>query len=159
MKRCAATEAMFRIVPRCWWTITGSTARQHAITARRFTASIASQSSGFVPTTGPNDAVPAAVTSTSRRPKSATVCSTSATTAASCVTSVGTASARPPAALIAAATSAICWRVRAASTTAAPSRANASAIARPMPRPAPVTIATWPSIDRPAVISRAPDAT
>src|SRR3989442_14068137 len=42
MKRWAATEAMFRIVPRRWWIITGSTAQQHTITARKFTASIAS---------------------------------------------------------------------------------------------------------------------
>src|SRR5262245_66513266 len=35
--------------------------------------------------------------------------------------------------------------VRDATTTCAPSRAYSSAIARPIPRPAPVTIATFPS--------------
>src|SRR5213593_4450464 len=61
MGRCAATDAMLTIVPRCWRIIAGSTARQHVITARRFTARIASQSAGLVPTTGPKDAAPAAV--------------------------------------------------------------------------------------------------
>ena len=40
-----------------------------------------------------------------------------------------------------------------ATTTFAPSRANSSAIARPMPEPAPVTTAVRPSKLRPLVIS------
>jgi hypothetical protein len=68
----AAIEAILMIVPRCWRIMIGSTARQQTITARRFTARIASQSEGLVPTTGPNDAAPAAVTSVSPRPRSAT---------------------------------------------------------------------------------------
>src|SRR3990170_2558472 len=147
MGRSAATEPTFRIVPRRWRSMTGSTARQHTSTARRFSASIASQSAGLAPATGPNDAVPAAVTSTSRRPSSATASPASASTAASCVPSVGIASARPPRARMCAATPARCWRERAASTTAAPSAANASATARPIPRPAPVTSAPCPSHD------------
>ena len=86
----------------------GSTARQQTITARRLTASIASQSAGLVPTTGPNDAAPAAVTSMSRRPSSATASSTIASTAPSCVTSVGMASAVPPLSRMAAAVAASC---------------------------------------------------
>ena len=61
------------------------------------------------------------------------------------VTSVGTVSAVPPPASISPATSFRYDSVRAASTTRAPSRANACAIAWPRPGPIPDTIATLPS--------------
>ena len=61
------------------------------------------------------------------------------------VTSAATASAWPPAARIASATSASCAAERETSATLAPSAAKRSAIARPNPRPAPVTSATCPS--------------
>src|SRR5215471_12314292 len=87
---------MLMIVPRRCRIIAGSTARQDTITARRLTARSASQSLGFVPTTGPNEATPAAVTRMSTWPSSATVWSIMASTAPSWVTSVGMASAVPP---------------------------------------------------------------
>src|SRR5437867_3984732 len=47
---------MLMMVPRRWRVIAGTTARQHTMAARRFTASMASQSFGFPPLTGPNAA-------------------------------------------------------------------------------------------------------
>ena len=55
-----------------------------------------------------------------------------------------TARARPPAASMRCAVSAPAAALRSATTNAAPSRAMISAPARPMPEPAPVTIATLP---------------
>src|SRR5207237_7211618 len=52
--------------------------------------------------------------------------------------------AAPPFLWIVSLTASSCDSVRAARTTWAPARAIASAVARPMPRPAPVTIATLP---------------
>jgi hypothetical protein len=60
------------------------------------------------------------------------------------VTSVGTASALPPAAEISRSRNKILSSLRAASTTAAPLAANARAVASPMPLEAPVTTATLP---------------
>jgi len=55
-----------------------------------------------------------------------------------------TAKALPPAASMRAAVSSISARLRAVKATAAPASANPMAIARPMPRPLPVTMATLP---------------
>src|SRR5207302_8760080 len=87
----AAIDATFMIVPDPCRTITGTTARQVSITPRRLTASIASQSAVLPSATGPNTAVPAAVTRTSTRANAASVCRTRVSTALSEVTSVGTA--------------------------------------------------------------------
>src|SRR5688500_6020155 len=54
------------------------------------------------------------------------------------------ASAWPPARLMTFTTSSSSGALRDASTTEAPSAASVSDTARPSPRPAPVTIATWP---------------
>jgi len=147
-------DETLRIIPERWRSMAGSTARQHTITARRLSVSIASQSPGLESATAPNAAVPAEVTSRSKRPSSDSVCSSSASTALSWVTSVGMASARPWRLRISPATSARSAREREASATAAPSAANASAMARPIPRPAPVTSATLPA--RPPLTAGAP---
>src|SRR4051794_25347858 len=60
--------------------------------------------------------------------------------------SAWTASARPPCASISRCTLSISPPDRAMTATWAPSSANAVAIARPIPRPPPVTIAVRPSI-------------
>ncbi len=60
------------------------------------------------------------------------------------VISVGTASARPPSRSISAASCCNRSARRAANTTVAPARANARAVASPIPLDAPVTIATPP---------------
>src|SRR5882672_2067810 len=67
----------------------------------------------------------------------------SASSAAASVTSTPMASACPPRSLIAAAVAAAC-SPRAVATTVAPCRASWRAIARPIPRDAPVTSATFP---------------
>src|SRR5262245_20145626 len=77
-------------------------------------------------------------------PNLATVDFANACTAAGWLTSVGIQKAVPPSEVTIAATSLKCSPSRAASTTAAPDRANAIAISRPIPLLAPVTMATWP---------------
>src|SRR5688572_11042290 len=88
--------------------------------------------------------MPALFTRMSRRPSPARVRSTIAARSARRVTSVGTASARRPRSFTSAAVlSAPPWS-SSATTTSAPRRASSRAMARPIPRPAPVTIATCP---------------
>ncbi|GAO25486.1 hypothetical protein ALISP_5306 [Alicycliphilus sp. B1] len=76
------------------------------------------------------------------RPKWRTALSARACTASASVTSVGMPSARPPSAWQASATGASVSALRAASTTRAPRRAKASAVAWPMPLEAPVITTT-----------------
>ena len=73
--------------------------------------------------TGPGAVPPALFTTMSRRPNSRIAASTSASSCSSRITSVGSASARPPAARMCAATASICSRVRAPITTLAPASA------------------------------------
>jgi hypothetical protein len=86
----------------------------------------------------------ALLTRTSMPPNVATVRSMSSAQLRRSVTSTATPSARPPAPEILAATSSASSRLRAQVTTAAPAAASPSAIARPSPRPEPVTTATLP---------------
>src|SRR5687767_12716468 len=88
--------------------------------------------------------MPALLTRISSLPYVSIVCLISASTAAASVTSAPCATAVPPDAVIAAAV-ASALVPRATHTTAAPPPARRSAIARPIPRDAPVTIATLPS--------------
>src|SRR5262249_7034632 len=89
-------------------------------------------------------AMPALLTGRSRRPKVSTVFWNSAMIASSLVRSAGSGSASPPLALMPAATSSSSAARRATSTVFAPSAANSSAMPRPMPLLAPVTIAILP---------------
>src|SRR6056297_1368391 len=84
---------------------------------------------------------PALFTSTSRPPNDSTVASTSASTASRSVTSHSTASALPPSSRMPSATGSTFSCSREHTTTSAPSAANRSATARPMPLDAPVTTA------------------
>src|SRR5688572_23428281 len=88
--------------------------------------------------------MPALLTTISSLPCVSTVCLIRASTAAVSVTSAACAVALPPDAVIAAAV-ASALVPRATQTTVAPPAARRSAIARPIPRDAPVTIATLPS--------------
>src|SRR5580700_8619907 len=100
---------------------------------------------------GCHQSAPALLMRMSRRPKRSIVASTIALTSSSWRTSTRTARADPPAASTSAAT---VWMLPGSFsvplsalpviTTAAPSRASRSAIARPMPRLDPVTTATRP---------------
>src|SRR6476619_746692 len=87
----------------------------------------------------------ALLTRQSIRPNVSTAACMSASTWSGSRTSVGAASAVPPLLSMSAAVSARGSARRPATTTAAPSRENSSAIARPMPLPPPVTTATCPS--------------
>ena len=77
-------------------------------------------------------------------PASARIVPAAAVTAALSATSTATAHARRPSARTSTATFSEFSAVRDTQTTSAPSAANFKAIARPMPRPAPVTTATCP---------------
>src|SRR5215216_1963787 len=88
---------------------------------------------------------PALLKATSRRPNESTVLSRAAFTFSLRVTPHATASARPPDSSIMRAVSWLPCSEASAATTLVPSRANASAVARPMPLPAPVTNATFPA--------------
>ena len=85
---------------------------------------------------------PALLTSTSTRPCWSWTARTMAATPGRSVTSVCSPTAVPP---IAAAVAAAVEPSRSVTATIAPSAASFSAIARPMPCPAPVTIAIFPS--------------
>src|SRR4051812_30742189 len=89
--------------------------------------------------------MPALLNAMSSRPKVAMVLFRAAVTSAAFVTSQRTASARPPCCSIMRAVSRLPFSETSAATTLTPSRANASAAARPMPLAAPVTKATLPA--------------
>src|SRR5581483_9911319 len=88
---------------------------------------------------------PALFTMTSRRPVSFTARSTSACTCATSRTSISTTTARPPLCSIAVLDASIASRVRPERWTWAPAAPSFSAIARPIPLEAPVTIAVFPA--------------
>src|SRR5215217_2331836 len=85
---------------------------------------------------------PALLTHTSIRPKRSAAWRARSCTASLSVTSVGTTSARPPAALHSSAVSRRLCSLRAASTTLAPCSARACAVVLPMPLEAPVMTTT-----------------
>src|SRR5262245_19802076 len=89
--------------------------------------------------------IPALLKAKSSRPNASTVLSRAAFTSSARVTSHRTASARPPCSSIMRIVSWLPCSDTSATTTLAPSRANASAAARPMPLAAPVTKATFPA--------------
>ena len=110
-------------------------------TPRRFTATRRSNRSSSVSSSGWCGALkPALLNTTSSRPNASTAAANIACTSAACETSACTAIASLP---ISAAADSSC-PLTSAQTTLAPSSANSSAEARPMPDPAPVTTATLP---------------
>src|SRR2546430_1234290 len=97
---------------------------------------------------------PALLNRRSRRPNVSLVRAKRALTAEGSVTSVGTTSACAPDRVASRAVSSSGSRRRPARTTAYPSRASATAVARPIPDPAPVTTATLSAarIDSPPLV-------
>src|SRR5687768_7824246 len=134
---------MQMIRPLRWRIIGFSTACVRANAAVRLVASTASQSSRFMRSINWSLVMPALFTSTSRRPCRSSAPDTSRSIAPASETSTAAASAFPPAAAIASIASAALLP-RAAPITVAPCAASFPAIARPMPREAPVTSATRP---------------
>src|SRR6266513_2594796 len=104
---------------------------------RRYSDSVAWPSDPFHST-------PALLNATSRRPNLSTVKSTIALTSVSFATSARTNAASPPSFLISPTTCAPSFSRRPVRTTFAPARANAIAVALPIPEVPPVTSATLP---------------
>src|SRR4030095_13765289 len=104
---------------------------------RRYSPSVACSS-------GPFHSTPALLNATSRRPNLSTVKSTIFFTSPSLATSARTNAASPPSFLISATTCAPSFSRRPVNTTFAPARANAIAVAFPIPEVPPVTSATFP---------------
>ena len=107
-----------------------------------FTSSTRRTSSIGASTRGANTATAASLIQTSMRPKRATASSARACTCCSSVTSVGRAAARAPSARHSAASSSSASARLLASTRLAPSFANRSAVALPIPLDAPVMTTT-----------------
>ena len=119
----------------------------------RLTSMMRSQSSSEIAITGPwlvrpARRMPAAFTSTSRRPQLSAMPSTARAACAGSETSRSTSRTCPPSALMVSATAASPSALRSQSATRSPRRARASAVARPMPDAAPVTAATFSDISR-----------
>ena len=121
----------------------GTTAWQRRNAPRTITSMHSNQASASTSQSRPaGPGVPALFTRIVMGPSRRAVSSTAARIPAASLTSSGIAIARPPALAISAAVSSISCCVRANTPTEAPSAARASAMARPIPRPPPVTIAT-----------------
>ena len=123
----------------------------------RLTAINRRQSSGAISSSGRTIKMPALATAPVSPPRSASTMFTHAETASGSVTSRASPRARPPDCSISAATSAAPAPLMSDTATAQPSLAMRNAIARPMPRPAPV-MASAPAICSPCVLSVAPDS-
>src|SRR5207247_871404 len=106
---------------------------------RRFVPRTRSQLSSSSSRNACSSAMPALLTSTSIRSQRCKAAATASSTAAASLTSAGCVQALPPAAAISCAACSSGSRRRPISITSAPSAANRSAIARPIPCPAPVT--------------------
>src|SRR5215213_6857333 len=130
--------------------IRSAAACRHQTTPNTLTSNIRARSSRVISRRVLTCAMPAFATITSTLPSSRAARSTSANTASRSVTSAGTAIALPPAPVISSATPSAVDLSRSFTATVCPSRASLSAIARPMPRPAPVTTAVVTVSPRPA---------
>jgi len=141
------------MAPPPWFTIAGISWRRHSHTPLRLMEMTRSQFSSVQSAVGALlPSMPALLNATSSRPKFSIAWFTALSTSAGFDTSVLTNMASPPAFLIAWAASSPSLTRTSARTTLAPSRAKASAVARPIPAAAPVTRATLP-LNFPAITS------
>src|SRR5450759_388059 len=138
------SEAMLTIRPSPAVRMAVNAARQHRNEPVRLTPSVSAQMSHVVSPNGADVSTPAAQTRAARWPVCAAAAN-SRSTSSTLLTSVGTGVAAPPAAWMPLATLVRASRSRAARTTWAPAPARAPAVAAPIPRLAPVTIATRPA--------------
>ncbi len=121
----------------------GRKARQASIVPVTLTRRVSSHSSSGISTSGAlGPPMPLLLTSTSTRPNSPTAACAAASIDAGSRRSIATTRARRPAVRTCSATSSMGPADRPARTTSAPSAASRSAIARPIPLPAPLTAAT-----------------
>src|SRR5215467_1018053 len=114
-------------------------------TPSRLTAMTARHSSSLMRVKYAFEGMPALLTRMQIGPNAASVCSTPSATDARSVTSMATAAASPPSALISAASRCNASMLRAANATLAPAPASTRAKWRPKPDEAPVTRATLPA--------------
>ena len=156
--KSAASDEMLMTLPCERSIMTGSTAWQHRNVPRTFAAITRSHASSDVSRKGAYDPMPALFTSTSICPNLSSEACVIARTLSSSRTSHATASASRPSASTSSATLWIvpgsCRRgvsVRPATTTLHPAPASPKAMARPMPRVAPVTMATFPESSKKSV--------
>ncbi len=129
--------------PRCRC-ISGTAARDQSQVPPTLVRNTASQSAGSVVSTVPPQEKPAAVISTSSLPCRATISPTVVRAKSAAPTSPTCIDASPLAPEIAANVSCKPGASRSTKARDAPSFANSNALARPMPEPAPVTIAVRP---------------
>jgi hypothetical protein len=125
--------------------MSGTAARVRAWAVATFQENSRIIRSGDVSRNGRGMVPPTLLTTTSTRPSSALAMPASEATASRSLRSAGTTTARRPAASTSAATASSWAWVRDESTTSAPAWASAMAEAAPIPRPAPVTMATLSS--------------
>lgn len=109
----------------------------------RFTASVRSKSASVTFSARFSGAIPALLTRMSSRPNSSTVAATAGSIWSVRATSICSRSARRPRAATCSAIPPSAFASRKPRATWAPASASANAIARPRPRAAPVTRATW----------------
>ena len=138
--------AVFTMWPSPCAARSGRKARIPWMTPHRLTPS-----THFHAESGPNHgsarlATPALLQTTCTDPKRSIAAAARALTAASSLTSVGTASVLPPRPAICSAAARSAGCSTSASTTSSPARANRSASAKPIPLAAPVTTATFPAV-------------
>ena len=128
--------------PKRWSTMCFWAARVIRNAPRRCTPMTVSQSSSLILNSRLSRSTPALFTRTAGGPSSAATFSTPAATWSAWLTSAPTAIAWPPADVIASTVPAQSASFRSSTATAFPSAASRLATAAPMPRAAPVTIAT-----------------
>src|SRR5258708_31509067 len=143
-------DAVLTMTPPPCATITGSTCLQPRKTLFRLRSIWASHTSSLISTGPPGAEPPTLLSSTSIRPNRLWHASTMARTAALSVTSQPCVATVPPVSRIRSKVSAIAAASLSTANTLAPSSANSTAAARPLPQPgptepAPVITATLPS--------------
>src|SRR5580693_8150521 len=153
MPASAATEPWLMIDPPPAATMPGAAAWEHRNVPLALTAKLRSQSSSVASITDPALFTPALLYNTSTWRYSLRICSKALVTCSRSATLATTGSAEPPEAAISPAVSLAASALRSTTATAAPSRANRTAAARPMPDPAPVTTAVLPA-SLPVIASR-----
>src|SRR5438067_1946294 len=136
-------DARFTIRPPPARRIGPKAARQQRKVPVRLIRSVSSQACGVVASMAALCRTAAAQTNAVGVPARAAMAQSRSTSPLSPMSTFAIVAA-PPFLWIVSLTASSCDWVRAASTTWAPARAIASAVARPIPRPAPVTIATLP---------------
>src|ERR1700729_715238 len=153
MPASAATEPWLMIDPPPAATMPGAAAWEHRNVPLALTAKLRSQSSSVASITDPALFTPALLYNTSTWRYSLRICSKALVTCSRSATLATMGSAVPPEAAISPAVSLAASALRSTTATAAPSRANRTAAARPMPDPAPVTTAVLPA-SLPVIASR-----